>query len=802
MFTNFFKTAFRNLVRNKTYTLINVLGLGAGIAVCIILFLVIQFDTSFDTFHKKKDRIYRVLTEFKDPSGNNFSSGVPFPLPAALRNDFPQLEKVTAIYADDNTLLTIVDEKNERSIKKFKEEKGVFFTEPQFFDIFDFSWLEGNAQSLNEPNTAALTKETAEKYFGNWKDAIGKTIKRNNKKLLKITGILANPPANTDFQCKVVISSKTSNNYNSDDWVTVSSNNGCYVLLPQNLSPENFNKLFPAFVKKYRPAERQATTAQVLQSLKDVHYDGAAVNFLGRTISPELIRTLRLIGLFILLIACVNFINLSTAQSVSHAKEVSIRKVLGSNRSQLSFQFLSETALITLGALFIAVLIVLTSLPYIKSILDLPLSFNIFENPRILLFISIITVAVIILAGFYPSIVLSRFNPVTALKSKLNAGSTKGISLRRGLVVTQFIIAQALIIGTIIIVKQMNYFQNASLGFDKEAMLTVPIPSDSVGKSKIDFLKTSLLQKPEIRNVSFSFAPPTNPGSWYSDFKFNHSPKNTDFAANLKWADEDYLNTYKLQLLAGRNYKKGDTVNEVLVNQELLQKLGITNPQEAINKEIDMWDGKIKAPIVGVIKDFHSQSLQEAIAPVILGNLKDVYRTINIKVQQQNLEQTIPYIEKLWTATYPDYVFEYQFLNEKIATLYKQEKQLSQLYKIFAGIAIFLSCLGLYGLASYMAVQRIKEVGIRKVLGATVQNVVYLFSKEFIILIAIAFVIASPIAWYFMHQWLQDFAYRIDIGWTIFMLGGVSSLLIALITVSFQAIKAALANPVKSLRAE
>ncbi len=802
MFKNYLKTAFRNLSRNKSYTAINVFGLGAGIAICLILFLIVQFESSFDNFHKKKDRIYRVLTEFKDPSGDNFSAGVPFPLPAALRNDFPQLDKVSSVYADENTLLTIMDEKNKKPINKFKEEKGVFFTEPPFFDIFDFTWIEGNPQSINEPNTAALTEETAEKYFGSWKNAIGKTIKRNNKKLLKITGILANPPANTDFQFKVVISNKTSNNYNSDDWVTVSSSQECYVLLPQNLSAENFNKLFPAFVKKYRPAERQAATMQVLQSIKEVHYDSAAGNFLGRAISRELIRTLKLIGLFILLIACVNFINLSTAQSVNRAKEVSIRKVLGSNRSQLSVQFLSETALITAGGSVIAVLIVITSLPYMKSVLDLPLSFSITKNPGLLLFIFLTALAVIILAGFYPSLVLSGFNPVTALKSKVNAGSTKGLSLRRGLVVTQFIIAQALIIGTIIIVKQMNYFQNASLGFDKEAMLTIPIPADSLGRSKINYLKTSLLQRPEIRNVSFSFAPPTNPGGWYADFKFNHSPKNTDFAANLKWADEDYLNTYKLQLVAGRNYKKGDTAKEVLVNEELLKELGITNPPEALNKEIDMWDGKIKVLIAGVIKDFHSQSLQEAIPPVIIGNLTDVYRTINIKVKQQNIQQTISSIEKLWTATYPDYVFEYKFLDETIASLYKQEKQLSQLYKIFAGIAIFLSCLGLYGLASFMAVQRIKEVGIRKVLGATVQNVIYLFSREFIILISIAFIIATPIAWYFMHQWLQDFAYRSEISWWIFIIGGAASLFIALITVGFQAIKAAVANPVKSLRTE
>jgi ABC-type antimicrobial peptide transport system permease subunit len=571
--------------------------------------------------------------------------------------------------------------------------------------------------------------------------------------------------------------------------------------LPPNLSAESFNKFFHVFVKKYRPAERQATTAQVLQSIKEVHYDNAG-NFLGRAISRELIRTLKLIALFILLIACVNFINLSTAQSVNRSKEVSIRKVLGSNRRQLTLQFFSETALITFGAVIIAALLVIVSLPYIKSVLELPLAFNLRQNPVILLFLLVISLLVILLSGFYPSIVLSRFNPVNALKSKLNVKSTKGISLRRGLVVLQFIIAQALIIGTIIIVKQMNYFQTASMGFDKESILTVPIPSDSTSRTKHEYLKAELLQQSDIKNVSFSFTPATNDGNWYSDFKFDRATKNTEFAANLKWADADYVNTYKLQVIAGRNYIKGDTANEFLANEELIKKLGITNPQDAIGKELNFWDGQIKAPIVGVIKDFNSQSLQQTMAPVLLANNKNVYRFINIKIQPENLKQTLAAIEQLWTSAYPDHVYEYQFLDESIAALYKQERQLSQLYKIFAGIAIFLSCLGLYGLASFMAVQRIKEVGIRKVLGATIQNVIYLFSKEFIILIAIAFVIASPIAWYFMHQWLQDFAYRIDISWTIFVIGGIASLLIALITVSFQAIKAAIANPVKTLRTE
>ncbi len=782
--------------------MINVVGLGVGIAICLMIFIIIQFETSFDNFHNKKVRVYRVLTEFRDPSGNSFNAGVPFPLPATLRQDFPQLEKVAAIYADNNTLLSMMDDDQKQLLKKFKEEDGVFFTEPSFFEIFDFEWLYGDpVTALSDPLSIVLTKEIAEKYFGSWKSAVGKTIKRNNKKLLKVTGILATIPLNTDFQFKAIAPYQTFITP-SEDWATVNGNNVCFVLLPENLSPYDINKLFPAFVKKYRPEERVANTGQLLQPLDEIHYDEESGNFQERAISKELISTIKLIAIFILLIACVNFINLATAQSVNRAKEVGIRKVLGSNKAQLGIQFLSETILITIAAVSFAVIMVIISLPFIRSVLDLPLSFSILNDPQLLIFLAGIAVVVIFLSGIYPSIILSGYNPVTALKSKIVAGSTKGVSVRRTLVVIQFVIAQALIIGTIIIVKQMNYFQNASLGYDKEAIITVPIPNDSLGRSEIDALKATLLQRPEIKNVSFSFAPPSNDGNWYSDFKFNNSSKNTEFAANLKWADADYVATYKLPLVAGRNYVKADTATEMLVNEELVKSLGITNPAEAIGKEINMWDGQVKASIVGVIKNFNSQSLQEGMTPIIIGNYKATYGLINLKLQQQNMQQTLAYVEKLWSQTYPNHVYEYQFIDEIIANFYRQEKQLSQLYKIFAVIAIFLSCLGLYGLASFMAVQRIKEVGIRKVLGATVQNVVYLFTKEFIGLIAIAFLIATPLAWYFMNEWLQDFAYRIDISWWIFLVAGLLSLLIALITVSSQAIKAALTNPVKNLRTE
>lgn len=800
MLKNYFKTAFRNLLKNKTYTSINVFGLAIGIAVCVIIFLVIQFETSFDTFHKKKDRIYRVITEFNDANGSNINSGVPAPLPGALRNDFPQLEKVTSIFSIGNDQIAVLDESG-HIIKKFKEETGVFFTEPEFFGIFDFKWITGNPSSLGEPNTAAITKTTAEKYFGDWKQAVGKMIKRNNKQDLRIAGILEDAPSNTDFQFKVVASFKTLKSATSTDWRSVSSSMGCYVLLPQSLPGQKFSLLLPAFVKKYKPAEA-AKDRQLLQPLNKVHYDSQAGNYLKRTISKELIRALMFIALFILIIACVNFINLSTAQAVNRAKEVGIRKVLGSNRNQLRFQFLSETTLIVLFAVAISLLLTILFLPYIKAVLDLPLSNNIFHDPKVLLFLLLLIPVVILLSGFYPSIVLSKFNPITALKNKAAAKNSKGITMRKGLVVVQFVIAQALIIGTLIIIKQMDFLNSKSMGFDKEAIITVPFPTDSIGLSKIDFLKNELSRQKGINKFSLGFGSPAENGNWYSDFKFDNSPKSTDFPANLKWGDSNYVHTYNLTLIAGRNIRQSDTANEFLVNETLLKMLGITDPALALNKKIDMWDGKIKANIVGVIKDFHSQSLQQQIVPVLIASNKENYSMAGIKLNPPNFKSEIKDIEKIWSNVYPEYVFEYQFLDQKIAKFYKDENKLSNLYKMFAIIAILLSCLGLYGLASFMAVQRIKEVGIRKVLGASVKNVIYLFSKEFIILISIAFVLATAISYYFMHQWLQGYAYRIDLSWWIFLLAGVLSLLIALLTVSSQAIKAAIANPVKNLRTE
>jgi putative ABC transport system permease protein len=808
MIKNYFKTAFRNLWRNKNFALINIAGLAVGIAVCLVIFLIIRFELSFDNFHSKKNRIYRVLTEMHNADGIKRSRGVPFPLPRTMHNDFPSL-KSSGIYSMGDDQVIIPDETNGQVQKKFKEEDGVFYAEPSLFEIFDFPLLAGDYKTLKDPNTAVITKETAERYFGDWQQAIGKTIKINgnnffskNNNVYKITGVLAPVPKNTDLQIKVVAAYATLKNFTgSTDWVSVASNHSCYVLLPEGTSPSLINEQLKLFVKKYKKDDA-AKQPQYLQSLSQVHYDEEPGNFLDRTISKKLINVLWLIAGFILLIACVNFINLSTAQAINRAKEVGIRKVLGGKKYQLRFQFFSETAIITLFAIVLAVAITFAALPYLKSVLELPLSFDINHNPVIIVFLAAIAVVVILMAGFYPAIVLSRYNPITALKSKVAAGRARGVSLRRGLVVFQFVIAQALIIGTLIIVKQMDYFRNRPMGFDKNAIVNVSFPEDSIAKTKLDFLKNKLLAIDGIKSVSFSFASPADDGNWNSNLRFDHAEKETDWNTNLKWADADYLKTYDISLVAGRNLYPSDTAREYLVSETFIKRLGFTKPGDVLNKDIDMWDGQLKGPIVGVMKDFNALSLRKAMEPILVTTVKDFYSKAGIKMEAGKIPAVLKKVENLWNEVYPDYVYEPKFLDTKIEKFYTQENRLSQLYKIFAVLAIFLSCLGLYGLASFMAVQRIKEVGIRKVLGASVRNIVMLFSKEFLILIGIAFVIAAPLAWYFMHNWLQDFVYRINISWWILALAGVLAALVALITISFKALRAAVANPVTSLRTE
>lgn len=802
MFRNYFKTAFRSLRANKAYSMIMVAGLAVGIAVCLMIFLFIGYEQSFDNFHHNGARIYRLLTVGEGTADKPATpmAAVPFPLPTSIENDLKDW-KTTGLFMLENVQLQALNKEGQQE-KKFKEKMGVVLVQPDFFSIFDFPFLAGDqAKSLSADHNVVLTESTAKRYFGDWKEALGRTIKLQNHDVFTVTGIIADPPSNSDFQeLKMIFSYALAHFDQNKDWWTVDSDHECFVLLPANVSAATAGKELAQLSKKYRTPDNKNT--QVLEPLSDIHFDAKAGNLSGKAITVDRINSLWLIAGFILLIACVNFINISTAQAVNRAKEVGVRKVLGSNRRQLRLQFLLEAFILVSISVVLALVLTSVFLTPVCRLLDMPVSYALLRQWPVVYFLLAIVGVVTLLAGFYPALVLSRFNPITALKTKLAERSVSGINLRRGLVVLQFVIAQGLIIGTLLVLRQINYFTHTSMGFDKEALVTAPIPGDSAGLSKSAYLRDQLFKIRGVKKVSFNSNEPASADNWWTGFKFDHSPKDVAFASIQRFGDENYVPTYGLTLAAGRNLTPTDSIEEFLVNETMVRKLGFSDPHDVLNKEINMWDGRVVGPIVGVVKDFHASSLKDSMAPVFIAKGKRRLNVAAIRLDGKDMSTTVKAVEKLWSEVYPDFVFEYSFLDQTIENFYKDEERLSLFYKVFASIAIFLSCLGLYGLASFMAAQRIKEVGIRKVLGASIGNIIYLFSREFIWLIVIAFVIAAPIAFYFVHSWAEQYVFRIPISGWVFMAGGLGALLIALGTVSFQAFRAASTSPVKSLRSE
>jgi ABC-type antimicrobial peptide transport system permease subunit len=801
MLRTYFRTALRSLLRSRSHSLVNIIGLAVGFSTFILLFLVLTYEQSFDDFHTKKQRIYRVVREDKGPAEKGYHTGVPFPATQSLRDDYPQLERAAAIMGESNVQVTIPGAEGQ-TLKKFKERKGVFFAEPEFFDLFDFKIVEGTtADTLRTPNTALLTKDFAAKYFGDWRTAVGKIVKAYGHDLT-VTAILDNPPVNTDFPLGMVISYPTLKALGAgmNDWTGIEDNNYCFVLLQPGNVPRQLETQLKTFVSRHIPSEHAGYNL-ILQPLNDLHFDNRLNNFNSRTFSRDLIIALRLIGIFLLIIACVNFINLSTAQAVNRAREVGVRKVMGGRRSQLLLHFLGETGFTCLIAMFIAMILSLIALPFLDRLLDLKMTLSTLNSPSAMAFMACIWLTVTLLSGSYPALVLSGFNPINALKGNKASGTDKGITLRRGLVILQFTIAQILIIGTLVVVAQTNYFRNADMGFTTTAIVNARMPNDSASQTKMDVLRHQLLQTPGIKAVSFSLFTPAGNEGWWTDLKWaaNHTEK-ADLIVNMKLADPGYFSIYHLQLAAGRIYFPSDTTAEYVVNETVVKKLGIKNPAAAIGQRINV-AGRT-CPIVGVVKDFHIKSLREPIFAVVMTTGKDAYGMTNIQIEQSKAKPALTMMKDIWNKLYPDYMFEYNFMDQTIAGYYKQEDQLSQLYQLFAGIAIFISCLGLYGLISFMTVQRRKEIGIRKVLGAPVSSIILMLSREFTFLITLSFLIASPVAWYFTDHWLRQYSFRIEIGIGFFAITLLFSILISWITAGHSAVRAAIANPVKSLRTE
>jgi len=807
MLKNYFKIAWRNIIRHKGYSAINVAGLSAGIAACLLIFVIIQYELSFDIFQPNYKNIYHVVTQENRLDGITYNPGIPAPSADALRLDFPQA-KVAAMESNYGSQVTVPgnNSNNAATDKKFIENIGVFFIEPQYFNIFKSTWLAGQPSALKDPNMVVIDESSAVKYFGNWKNAMGKTLKMDNVLNLKVAGIVKDAPANSDFPLKILVSYITWKQHPKDysysaDWGSVSSNHQVYMLFPQGISVNKINQQLKIFSAKHSNNKGITKKIQFLQPLSNLHFDTRMGNTYGDHVtSMATLRTLSFIGILILIMASINFINLSTAQSVGRSKEVGIRKVLGSSRKQLIIQVIGETTIIVIGAVVIALLVAKTALPYLKNIASVPDTIGLL-NTGSLLFLACTVVVVIILSGFYPALIVSGFKPVLALKNKITAASIGGIPLRRTLVVAQFAISQLLIIGTIVAVNQMDFVNKADLGFNKNAVLIIPGYTDSISLQKMQAFKQQLLQNPAVKSASFTSDAPSSDNNWGTNFYFNNSQKDPGFSAFLKIGDADYFKTFGLRFAAGQGYDPCDTMRQAVINETMMKKLGIQRAEDAIGKTIRLGDGKW-SPIVGVVEDFKTNSLRENVKPIIIYPHKALESEVAVKIQTKDLAGTVASVQKLWESTYPEYAYNGFFLDDNIAQFYKQENQLALVYKIFALIAVFISCLGLYGLVSFMAVQRTKEVGIRKVLGASISSIVYLFSKEFMVLIVISFVIAVPAAWYIMTGWLQNFAYRISINAWIFVAAIAVSVIIAWLTVGYKAVRAALVNPVKSLRSE
>jgi putative ABC transport system permease protein len=804
MFKNYCKTAFRNLIRNKKFSLINISGLAIGVASAMLIFIVVHYELSYDTFQPDYKNIYQVAIESKFPDGTSYTPGTPYPALYALRNKFPQVT-TGVLYSNYGSQLTVVAPDGTPSKeKRFIEESGIFFADAEFFKIFKTKWLSGSPVVLDQPNKIVLSKKMAGKYFGEWENAVGKLIRLDNLNTVQVAGIIEDAPGNSDFQFGAIGSYpilKNSSFYPySKEWGTTSSNEQVYMLLPPGQSAAAINSQLIQFSNDHinRGSRRIRNTA-FIRPLSILHFDPRMDNMGDHVTSKTTLLTLSLIALFILVMACINFVNLSTVQAVNRSKEIGIRKVMGSSRWNLLWQILGETSLVVLSSIILAIGIAELCLPFIKHVSSIKETIHLITW-QTGLFLVLVFFLVTILAGLYPALVVSGFSPILALKNKINSASVGGISLRRSLVVLQFAISQVLIVGTLIALSQMSFIQNANLGLDKEGILIVKGNGDSTQISRMNFFKSELKKSPYIREVSQCSDAPSSDNNSGTNFAFDHKP-DENYTLFLKFGDADYFNTFGLQFAAGGPPAQSDTVKDVVINETLVGKLGLKSAAVAIGKDISIGQGPWRK-IVGVVKDFRSNSLREEIKPTLIACNKNDYSYTALKLRAANLGAVKEQVQQVWDKYFPEYSNQTYFMDERIEEFYSQEHQLALLYKIFAGIAVFISCLGLYGLVSFMAVQRRKEVGIRKVLGASIAQIVFLFSREFTILILIAFAIAAPVAWYMMSNWLDHFVYRIPMRPVIFILAIILSISIAWLTVGYKSFRAALLNPAKSLKTE
>ena len=822
MLRNYFKIGWRNITRHKIYTGINMLGLAFGICACIVIYLVTMYDFSFEKFHPDKERIYRIVGEIQTSDGSTEFLNSVVNNVAGFQSQIPGFEAKAGFY-NYGVGVSIPDGKN--PLKKFDNRipgsysSSTIITWPEYFDIFKYHWLAGSPTTLNEPFKVVLSENRARKYFGDipLNKMIGKTVIYDDSLRTTVSGIVQDWTENTDFGYTDFISISTAANsflkarIPSTDWSSLQPHASmAFVKLEKGTTAETINERFETFIKKNVKFKDLGLKIRMwLQPLNDIHFTkdfhrGDDGDDFRKPYLPTL-YTLIGVALFILIIAVVNFINLSTAQSIQRAKEIAVRKVLGSNRRNIMFQFLIETFVLTFFSVIIAVLLVKPILYFFKDYIPEGVAFHLL-NFSMLLFLLVITMFTSLLAGFYPARILSSYLPALSLKGNFLQRGIEKIGLRKALIVFQFTVSLIFIIASIIIGRQINFMHDADKGFNSNAIITINKWGDRKGLLKVfaqNIKHIKGIDKSELQgNAPMGFAQMT------SMYKYKGEGE-TRIQALIETGDEEYIPFYQMKIIAGRNLLYSDSLKELVVNETLAKRIGFENPQDAVGKLLieSGPNGDKTYPIVGVVADFHQGSFHDAIQPAIIANMPQWKHSVAIKLtasekNASDVKAILSQMETQWKKVFPENPFEYNFLNESITWLYGQEEKTSWLVNIAMGITIFISCMGLFGLAMFTAEKRTKEVGIRKVLGASVADITSMLSKDFVVLVLVAILIASPVAWYFMNQWLQDFAYRITISWSVFVIAGLIAILIALITVSTHAIKVATSNPVKSLRTE
>ena len=806
MLKNYFKIALRTLQKYKGYTLINVFGLAIGLASAILIMLYVQDELSYDQHHQRKDRIHRITFQGKIRSSEIQSALSSNPMGPVMRAEYPAVEEMTRFRATMNSVIRIED-------RKYIEDH-LFFADSSVFDVFTMPFIEGNPdKALSEPNKVVLTRSTAKKYFGE-ASPIGKTIEWANANLeLEVTGVMEDCPETSHFQYDLLVSYLSSGQYENDMWL--STNVYTYVLLQQGYTASEMERQFPAMVKKYvapqvkeifgsswdKFNESGYMWSYHLQPLTDIYLHSELDNEIGTTGSMNNVYFFSLIAFFLILIAAINFMNLATAKSANRAKEVGVKKVNGSSRKQLILQFIAEAMMITFLGLLLSIVLVELALPLFNNLADKSLDIHYFKDPLFLLVLLGIGVVVGLMAGSYPAFYLSAFNPVTVLKGRLSGGS-KNSKLRGALVVFQFIITIVLVVSTIVVGRQMQYINQKDLGFNKQHVMVLNRVSE-LGTEQ-DAFRQELLSHPNILNASYSRNVPGGMTSSTAFYPEGSSPQQSmviDFSATDPYYDE----TYGIEMSEGRFFSEDYATDSlgILINEAAKKKFGF---DQAVGKNVILMQGNegedIVFEVVGVMKNFNFRSLHHEIQPLIFYYINERYSHMSIQLRPGQMQETLEFIRGKWDKFVSATPLDYSFLENDWEAKYRQEQKVGKLFKAFSLLAILISCLGLLGLASFMAAQRTKEIGVRKVFGASVGQVLRLLSREILILVAFATLVGWPLSYYLMDDWLQDFAYRTHISWYVFVLASGITLLIALLTVSYRAFRTATVNPAESLKDE